>query len=751
MKKVNHIKKIIALITIIASMQISVAQQRKATTLDDIAETNLHTAWIHFKPESKIEAATIFEKYKFNFGLSAQDEMKLFRTNKMPFEGLVINRYQQYHNGYKVIGATINIHERDGIAQKANGRLLKNFNSSISVPAYTETNALNNALQFIPAKDYAWLDTRKVAKVRAKKNDPTITLYPKGELVYVQPKGKKDFEAADFILCWKFDVAMSRSNSQRVFINANTGSVVNSYPLDATCSGTTIDLPYNGNRTVYTSQQGRCANGNYYEMWDDCQSAYIHVEDYDTGDPKCNYVPGNTWTGLIGTTSDAAQINWGMRQTYNYHLNNFSWTSYDDASGSIDCTSGFNFIDDNGQVSGNNARWTWVDEDFDFGYGASGIADDDSYTTLDIVAHEFTHGVDEYSANLDYSGESGALDESFADIFGEIVEQSIENNWATPSWTLAEDLTNKDYIRSFIAPKIKGDPDTYLGTNWYTGSDGNKEVHTNSGVQNHFFYVLVEGKSGVNDLGNQYNVSGIGINDAKDIAWLAHQYLFDAAQYIDSRDAWLEAAGYLFGSCSNQAIQVGNAWHAVGVGAQSPFYTKFATGTLTAGVSNKLYEAISHVYSVALTTVNSTSGAKEVRFYAGDEVTLNTGFTAPSGCAFVAKINPCSVTLHSRNSNAANAEVNETPANFESPNPMSVVPNPFQNSFTCRLTSANDNENVTITIYDAMGKSAILQKRIIAQGRNELLVDASTLLPGIYHVQITTDSGNTYQQKILKQ
>ncbi|MEO8149937.1 MAG: M4 family metallopeptidase [Bacteroidia bacterium] len=750
MKNKINTRAIFALLILILAWQGSIAQQRQAAMLEDITTDNAKTSWIHFKHEARINPNTVFEIYRNNFGLNEKDEMKNFRTNEVAMTGITIKRYQQYHNGIKVLGASMNVYEHEGVALKANGKLVKDPGNVIE-PIVTENDALQKALSIIPAKDYGWLDQRKVEKIRLKKKDASYSLYPKGELVYAQPKGKADFKGEDFILCWKFDVAMSKSNSQRVIINAATGEIVNNYSLDANCNGTTIDLPYNGPQTVYTSQQNRCSSGNYYEMWDDCNAAYIHVEDYDTNDPKCNYTSGNTWTGLTGTTSDAAQVNWGMRQTFQYYVSHFGWNSYDNSSGSIDCTVGFNFIDDNGNTSGNNARYTPFDEDFDFGYGDGLVNDSDSYTTLDIVAHEFTHGVTNFSSDLDYSDESGALNESFSDIFGEIVEMAVENNWTTPTWLHAEDRTNVNYHRSFINPNAKDNPDTYTGSYWYSGSDDNGGVHTNSSVQNHFFYLLVEGGTGVNDLQNNYHVNGIGINDAIEIAWSGLMYVNSSANYVDARDAWIEAAIDLFGSCSNQAIQVGNAWHAVGVGSQSPYYIKSLTGTLTAATSNKTYEAIDQVLTFGPTNVNSVSGTKEVRFYAGNEITLNLGFTAPSGCAFKAKINPCSITLHSAPRDANNNSNEIGSKVIEIISTITVSPNPFTNGFVCRFNNADDETEGSLSIFDAMGKLVFKTEKQIVTGHNELNIDAADLKPGLYHLSLNTKSGKSYSQKIVKQ
>ena len=127
-----------------------------------------------------------------------------------------------------------------------------------------------------------------------------------------------------------------------------------------------------------------------------------------------------------------------------------------------------------------------------FGAGSTSAATDD-WNTNDIMGHEFTHGVTQSEAGLIYNNESGALNESFSDIFGEMVE-----SWAEG---ICDYLVGADRgaIRSFINPNTYGQPDTYLGTDWYTGTADNGGVHTNSGVQNHWFYLVSEGGSGTND------------------------------------------------------------------------------------------------------------------------------------------------------------------------------------------------------------------------------------------------------------
>lgn len=182
--------------------------------------------------------------------------------------------------------------------------------------------------------------------------------------------------------------------------------------------------------------------------------------------------------------------------------------------------------------------------------------------SLDVVGHEITHGVTEYSANLAYSYESGALNESFSDIFGESIEKFATG---TNDWLMGADLGTP--FRSMSNPKDYYQPDTYKGSGWSTGSSDNGGVHTNSGVQNHWFYLLSVGGSGSNDNGNSYNFSGIGMTKAYKIAYRnLTVYLSSNSDYYDARSGAIQAARDLYGNDSNEEAAVTNAWYAVGVG-----------------------------------------------------------------------------------------------------------------------------------------------------------------------------------------
>lgn len=196
-----------------------------------------------------------------------------------------------------------------------------------------------------------------------------------------------------------------------------------------------------------------------------------------------------------------------------------------------------------------------------------------------VVGHEYTHGVIYHTANLAYEFESGALNESFADIFGTVIQAKMLDGGYT-DWILGNHVPISVLMsRSLKDPKSRGQnyggnvgqPDTYGGTFWYMG-DYNFDrggVHVNSGVQNKWFYLLTDGDSGYNDHNDYYDVTGIGMDKSIKITYLAlTSFLLSSSQYKDSREATIKAARLIFGDCSYEHISTANAWYAVGVGNQ---------------------------------------------------------------------------------------------------------------------------------------------------------------------------------------
>jgi hypothetical protein len=148
----------------------------------------------------------------------------------------------------------------------------------------------------------------------------------------------------------------------------------------------------------------------------------------------------------------------------------------------------------------------------------------------DVVSHELTHAVTENESNLIYWGESGAINESLSDIFGEFVDLTNTGGTDTSGvrWQMGEDLPGGS-IRSMSDPTLSGDPDRRFSANWYVGSEDNRGVHFNSGVGNKLAYLLTDGGSF-----NGQTVASQGITTVARLFYEANaNLLLPASDYFD--------------------------------------------------------------------------------------------------------------------------------------------------------------------------------------------------------------------------
>jgi len=270
-------------------------------------------------------------------------------------------------------------------------------------------------------------------------------------------------------------------------------------------------------------------------------------------------------------------VHWAMEKVYDFYLTKFNRNSFDNQGSLIR-----NYVHHG--IKFNNAFWNGTAMSY-------GDGDGQIFTNLsgmDVVGHEFTHAVVNSTSNLFYQNESGALNESFADIFGTAIEFFGSTS---PNWTIGENVVPKtpNYLRSMVETKKVGDcpicgnqPNTYKGDFWnplvpntypnQTDPDGG--VHTNSGVQNYWFYLLSHGGTGnIDDKVSKpiYNVTGISIDKATKIAYQNLVYhLTPISDYLSAYSNSLIAAEELFptinGVHSQEYDSVRQAWFAVGIG-----------------------------------------------------------------------------------------------------------------------------------------------------------------------------------------
>ena len=186
---------------------------------------------------------------------------------------------------------------------------------------------------------------------------------------------------------------------------------------------------------------------------------------------------------------------------------------------------------------------------------------------LDVVAHELTHGVTDYSSGLIYRNESGALNEAFSDIMGTAIEffyQQPGNGPGRAEYLLAEDVVTPGGLRSMDNPGFFRHPDHY--SRRYTGTDDNGGVHTNSGIANQAYYLAVEG--GTNRTSG-LSVQGVGQasrDQMERVFYRAFTQLMPSdSTFATARATTIQAARDLFGVNSNAERAVTQAWTAVGV------------------------------------------------------------------------------------------------------------------------------------------------------------------------------------------
>jgi thermolysin len=298
------------------------------------------------------------------------------------------------------------------------------------------------------------------------------------------------------------------------------------------------------------------------------------IELFDRGD----FVPGdiardddNVWTD--GVVVDAhVYLGW----TYDFFFKEFGRHGMDDHNRLIQAVVHPVSRDDIDTVD-DDVFGTFVDNAAYFGDGLMifGDGDGEQFTyfagALDVTAHEWSHGVTDYSSGLIYRDESGALNESFSDIMAATAEFFFAEQGVTPhgaDWLIGEDITiaPPGFIRSMSSPAAGGQPD-HFSLRQYIGTDiDNGGVHINSGIPNNAFYLAVNGgRNRVSGIA----VAGVGQANIDRVAKIFYRafvfFLTPSATFSDARAATLQAASELYGDSSNERQQVRLAWDAVGV------------------------------------------------------------------------------------------------------------------------------------------------------------------------------------------
>ncbi len=531
------------------------SKKYKGTDLIRTCKYSSNPSFVHFQKGKEIDFDNWQNWIQLNFnpkGSSANSYSNFKFINKQTDKlGQIHYRFQQLFNGFPLENGIWLIHTKDGKVLSMNGLLYNKIDNSS--PSLSEADALAKALLYVNAQKYKWEIPSEELFIKESTKDISATYFPKGQLVYASKSN--DYSNQNIHLTYKFNIyAQTPLSRADIYVDAITGEIIleNKLLMDADVLGSAVTA-YSGTQPITTD-----SFGGSYRLRETGRGNGINTYNMLTGTTYGSAVDftdlDNVWNNVNPAQDEVAtDAHFGAEMTYDYYLLNHSRNSIDDAGFALNSYVHYD-------VAYNNAFWDGTQMTYGDGDGTTF----NPFTALDIAGHEITHGLTTFSANLAYSDESGALNESFSDIFGASIEF-----WATPlvsDWLMGEDIGT--VIRNMADPNSMGDPDTYFGTNWAPlGGGDNGGVHTNSGVQNYWYYLLSTGGTGVNDNSDAYSVTGIGITSASDIAFRnLTVYLTSSSQYDDARFYAIQSAIDLFGPCTSQVQATTDAWYAVGVG-----------------------------------------------------------------------------------------------------------------------------------------------------------------------------------------
>jgi Zn-dependent metalloprotease len=548
---------------------------------------NLYKKKIDFTPAVSVsEAKAIYLK---SFNLNDDSALIEIQKNKDRTDNTHI-KYQQFYKGIKVEYGTMILHLKNDLVYSINGELYNPSKLNIT-PNLSSDAALEKAISIIGAETYVW--ENQASKVSKPVEKPIIF-----------PVISKD--SYSLKLAYKFDIHATQPISRgHVYIDAKNGDLLFNQPIikhfnrfknthatltekkallntslsfNSVLATGSADTRYSGTQTIET----RAEISGMFTLHDDSRNVHTYnaqnspvdgTYQFSTVDFQDN---DNNWTAAEhdNATKDNAALDahWGAIKVYDF-WSSLGRNSYDNSGAQIRSYVhvGTDYI---------NAFWNGSVMSYGDGNDAFGWS---PLTGVDVVAHEIAHAVTTWTANLVYARESGGLNEGFSDVFGAAVEfmakgSGTDLNPNAEIWLIGEDIAPSP-LRSMSNPKSKGDPDTYNGDNYidatsncipvYSGPDYNDGcgVHSNSGVLNHWFYILVSGKTGINDAGDNYDVTGIGMLKAQEIAYLTlRDYLTPNSTFIDTRNAAIEVASALYGSNSAERLATQDAFYAVNLG-----------------------------------------------------------------------------------------------------------------------------------------------------------------------------------------
>jgi Zn-dependent metalloprotease len=457
-------------------------------------------------------------------------------------DGAVHTRYERTYDGLPVLGGDL------VVARNAAGDTTavdKATNATLTVPTESAGQSAAKARSFA-------ISTAKAAGAAS----PTADSAP-----------RKVIWAAGGVptLAWESVIGGFQDdgtpNELHVVTDATTGAKLYQYQGIENSVG---NSEYSGQVAITTTK-----SGSTYNLTDGSRGGHstYNLNHATSGKGTLFTDADDTWGDGNGSTAQTAGVDaaYGAQETWDFYQNTF----------------GRNGIADDGQAAYSSTHYGndyvnafWDDSCFCMTYG-DGDGNAHPLTALDVAGHEMSHGVTSNTAGLDYSGESGGLNEATSDIFGTGVEFYADNASDPGDYLIGEKIDiNGDGspLRYMDQPSKDGGSKDY-----WSSSLGGLDVHYSSGPANHLFYLLSEGSGAKVVGGVSYNsptydglsVPGIGRDNALKLWYKSLTERFTSStNYAAARTQSLQAAADLWGSGSATYNTVADTWAAIGVGSR---------------------------------------------------------------------------------------------------------------------------------------------------------------------------------------
>ena len=452
-----------------------------------------------------------------------------------------IRAYQQY-KGIDLYGSESTLHV-DAQKERFTGSFCIVQQDISDVPNIDIAQALQKTLQDLQQITvYRALSDKEKKILRYESPTYSLVLYDKGEHTYA--------------LTWAITVRPNFVEEWKYFIDAASGDIIhkfNNTNMDGPATGTGFDL-----NDVSRTFDVFYKNDTYYlynineSMFDPAtdEGVIVTLDAKNTSTINLDYSfvtsDDNTWSQKAAISAHC-----NATQTYHYFNNTFGRNSINGQGGNIISLINVAEIDGN---SMENAFWNGQAAF----YGNGGIYFKPLAGALDVTAHELGHGVVSSTANLEYYGQSGSINETYADIFATMVDRD--------NWLIGEDITKAAYspsgaLRNMADPHNTGDSTNIYWqpshiSEMYLGNDDNRGVHVNSGIGNHAYYLFA---------------ASVGKDKAEKVFYRAlTEYLTMSSEFIDFRIAVIQSASDLYGNSSQEAYKAGIAFDAVGIYDEEP-------------------------------------------------------------------------------------------------------------------------------------------------------------------------------------